>query len=213
MIAFARGAWIGLRKVRIPAAVNTASNAAVNFVSRSRSRNLVRWAGGRGAIEQVHLEEVGGQDRCGLAVQELRPRWPCPSGRGRDTRPTQDLPHCGRRQRQTQAGQLPVNAPVAPGRVLPSETQDQPPDVAVSGWPSRSRRVGRRRPPPPDDVAMPTQHRLRRDDHPQPHPAGPRDHPQQRRQQCPISPSHPRSGRSSMPLQNRELMAQQQDLR
>ena len=41
MIAFARGAWIGLRTILIPTAVNTASKAAGNWVSRSRSRNLL----------------------------------------------------------------------------------------------------------------------------------------------------------------------------
>ncbi len=37
MIAFARGARTGLRSIWMPAALNAASNAAVNFVSRSRS--------------------------------------------------------------------------------------------------------------------------------------------------------------------------------
>jgi hypothetical protein len=43
MVAFARGACGGLRRIRIRAAVNTASNAAVNFGSRSRSTNLTEW--------------------------------------------------------------------------------------------------------------------------------------------------------------------------
>ena len=41
-IAFARGARIGVLMIRTPIAVNTASNAAVNFVSRSRIRNSLR---------------------------------------------------------------------------------------------------------------------------------------------------------------------------
>ena len=39
-IAFARGAWTGVFTIRTPIAVNTASNAAVNFVSRSRIKNF-----------------------------------------------------------------------------------------------------------------------------------------------------------------------------
>lgn len=75
---------------------------------------------GRGAVEQVHVEEVDGQDRCGLAVTELRPRWPGASGRGRDAGPMQDFSDGGRRPRQTQAGELSVNAPVALGGVRSS---------------------------------------------------------------------------------------------
>ena len=41
-IAFARGACGGVRSTSIPAAVNTASKAAVNFASRSRMRNRSR---------------------------------------------------------------------------------------------------------------------------------------------------------------------------
>ena len=37
-IAFARGARIGVRMMRMSAPVNTASNAAVNLLSRSRIR-------------------------------------------------------------------------------------------------------------------------------------------------------------------------------
>jgi hypothetical protein len=39
-VAFARGASTGVLMMRTPVAVNTASNAAVNLVSRSRIRNL-----------------------------------------------------------------------------------------------------------------------------------------------------------------------------
>jgi hypothetical protein len=43
MIAFAPGARTGLTLVRVPAAANTASRVAVNFVSRSRRRNFTVW--------------------------------------------------------------------------------------------------------------------------------------------------------------------------
>ena len=38
-IAFARGAWTGVRMIRMSAPVNTASNGGVNLLSRSRIRN------------------------------------------------------------------------------------------------------------------------------------------------------------------------------
>ena len=38
-IAFARSAWTGVLRIRTPTAVKTASNAAVNLVSRSRITN------------------------------------------------------------------------------------------------------------------------------------------------------------------------------
>jgi hypothetical protein len=40
-IAFARGAWGGLVRIRTLSAAKTASNAAVNRESRSRSRNVM----------------------------------------------------------------------------------------------------------------------------------------------------------------------------
>ena len=51
---FARGAWTGVLTICTPIAVNTASNVAVNFVSRSRIKNfglsvrpsrLISWLG------------------------------------------------------------------------------------------------------------------------------------------------------------------------
>lgn len=39
-MAFARGAWTGAFTIRPPIAVNAASDAAVNFVSRSRIKNF-----------------------------------------------------------------------------------------------------------------------------------------------------------------------------
>jgi hypothetical protein len=44
-IAFARGAYTGVRTVRTPMAVNTALNAAVNLVSRSRIKPLAVYHG------------------------------------------------------------------------------------------------------------------------------------------------------------------------
>jgi len=49
---------------------------------------------GGGAVEQVDGEEVGGQDRLGLGVQELRPGWSSASGCWWDPRVGEYLPHC-----------------------------------------------------------------------------------------------------------------------
>ena len=54
-IAFARGARTGVRMMRMSAPVKTASNAAVNLLSRSRIRNRNRSA----SLAEVH-EQVAG---------------------------------------------------------------------------------------------------------------------------------------------------------
>lgn len=82
----------------------------------------------------------------------------------------------------------------------------------MGGGSSRSRPPGLRRPPPPDKVAVPAQHGFRRNDHQQPGPSGPWNHLHQRREQRSISLGHPRPGHM-LTLQDRELMAKQQDLR
>ena len=48
MIAFARGAWIGVLMIWMPSLANTASNKPVNFESRSRIKNWDPLRGRRG---------------------------------------------------------------------------------------------------------------------------------------------------------------------
>jgi hypothetical protein len=64
------------------------------------------------------VQEIGRQDPGGLRVQELLPCLAVPARRGIDTRGAQDLVDGRRRDGQAQLGQLAVNAPVVPERVL-----------------------------------------------------------------------------------------------
>jgi len=66
-----------------------------------------------GAVEQVNREEVARQDRVGLRTQELRPGRPGPPRRGAGAVGLEDLPDGRRRNRDSQAGQFPVDPAVA----------------------------------------------------------------------------------------------------
>ena len=59
------------------------------------------------------------------ACQERPPGLPGPPGCGIDARVLEDLPHRRRRDLVAQAGQLAVDAPVAPARVIPGHLQHQ----------------------------------------------------------------------------------------
>jgi hypothetical protein len=61
---------------------------------------------GGGAVEQVDGEEVGGQHRLSLGVQELRPGWPGASGCWCDPGVGQDPPHRRGRQPDAEHGEL-----------------------------------------------------------------------------------------------------------
>jgi hypothetical protein len=73
----------------------------------------------------VDVEEIHGQDRGGLPAQKRSPGLPGPPGRGIDARVLEDLPHRRRRHRVSQPGQLAVDAPVPPGRVILRHLQHQ----------------------------------------------------------------------------------------
>src|SRR4051794_24077106 len=64
-IAFARGARIGVRMIRMSAASKTASNAAVNLLSRSRIRNRNRSARSPRSISRLRACWVT-QAPCGV---------------------------------------------------------------------------------------------------------------------------------------------------
>ena len=75
----------------------------------------------------VDVEEVGREDRLRLSVQERPPGLPRPGGRRVDAGVLEDLPHRRRGQPVPKAGQLAVDAPVPPARVLPCHLQHQRP--------------------------------------------------------------------------------------
>jgi hypothetical protein len=81
----------------------------------------------------------------------------------------------------------------------------------VAGRPADLGAHGSGGPAAPDDVAVPAQHRVGGDQQPQ-HPAARFGyHAEQDREQCPVRPVQLRAARLP-PLQDRELVAQDQDL-
>ena len=85
----------------------------------------------------VDGEEVARDDPGSLGTQERRPRLRCSAGCGIDPRCLEDRPDRRRRDGDAEAGEFAVDAAVAPGRVLPSETDDRPTDL------ERGRMAGR----------------------------------------------------------------------
>jgi hypothetical protein len=126
---------MALRTILVPAAWKTASNEAVKFDPRSRTR--------------VSGEEVQRQDPLRLRPQELRPPRAVPARSRVDPCVPEDLPH--RRRRHPDAGrrQLAVDAAVAPRLILPGQSQHHRPDITAhrrtSGRPRRDSRAQRRR--------------------------------------------------------------------
>src|ERR1035438_5219820 len=166
---------------------------------------------GPGAVKQIGCEEVARQDRLGLGAQELRPGCRGSPRRRVDSGVLQDLPCRRRRYLHSEAGQLAVNPAVAPFGVLAGQPEDQGPDVPASGRPAGLAAAGLRRPAAAEDVAVPAQDRVRGDQEPEPPAARFGYHSEQSREQSPVRPVQVRAARL-MSLQDRELVAQDQDL-
>ena len=70
-------------------------------------------------------KQVAGQDSLGLGGQELPPGQPRTAWRRVDARPLEEQPHRARHQLVAEPDELPVDAAVAPRRVLGCQPQDQ----------------------------------------------------------------------------------------
>jgi hypothetical protein len=101
--------------------------------------------------------------------------------------------------------QLAVDAPVAPGRVLPGQPQHQPADLRRYSGSATLVRIG---PSAPDQLPMPPQQRGWLDK--QPTPVWARQQPRQSGQHRPVRPVDPRT--SDVASQHRDLVAQHQRL-
>ena len=82
----------------------------------------------------VDTEEVGGDQGVGLAADELAPGWSDAVWCGFASVVSEDLPHGGGGDAVSEAAEFAVDAPVASGRFLGVETQDETAgDVALEG--------------------------------------------------------------------------------
>ena len=135
------------------------------------------------------------------------------SGAGSIPACVEDLPHGGGGDLDAEDEEFAVDAPVAPGRVLPCQAQHQQADGADGARSARAPGAGSGRVAARQEVPVPAQHRVR--PHQQPEPA---EHVawepvQQGGQERPVGGGEPRPGRAQLPLQDRDLVAQRQDLR
>jgi hypothetical protein len=81
------------------------------------------------ALEQhrVGVEEVARQDPLGLGGQELPPGQPCTTWRRVDAGSVEEQPHGTWCDLVPESGELTVDAPITPRRVLGCQPQDQVP--------------------------------------------------------------------------------------
>jgi hypothetical protein len=76
---------------------------------------------------RVDMEQVARQDPLGLDGQELSPGQPRAAWRWIDACPVKEQPHRAWREPVTKPGELTVDTPIPPGRVLGCQPQDQVP--------------------------------------------------------------------------------------
>jgi hypothetical protein len=81
----------------------------------------------------VEVEEIGGDDAVGLGGEELPPGWAGALWCGVDAGSVQDLPDGGGCDLVSEAGEFTLDAPVAPGVILPGQAPDEFPDGRRSG--------------------------------------------------------------------------------
>ena len=103
----------------------------------------------------VEVEQVAGEDRVRLGLQELGPRWSGPPGRGVDAGVVQDGPDGGGADLVAEAGEFAVDASISPGGVLGGQADDQGAQAGGDGWSAGSGRLGG--PAAGDELAVPAQ--------------------------------------------------------
>ena len=155
----------------------------------------------------VHVEEIDGQHRRGLRVQELPPvRIGVPFRRGRDPQRLEDPADRGRADPMAELEQLALDPLVAPAVILAGEPPDQHGDLGADRRPSRPVRIG---PLAGGEAAVPAKHGTRGDQ-----PVGPQalgQEPDQRGEDRAVGPVQP--GPRSGAAQHGDLMPQHQQFR
>jgi tight adherence protein B len=101
----------------------------------------------------------------GLGAEELPPGHRRPCGRWFDAGPADDGPDGAGPDHGAEAAQLAVDAPVAPGRVLPGQPQHERPNLSRHSWAAMPVRVA---PTASDQIAVPAQQCFGPDEQPVP---------------------------------------------
>ena len=113
----------------------------------------------------VEVEQVAGQDRVRLRAQELAPGRSGATRCGIDPGCVEDRPDRGGADLVAEAGELAVDAPVAPGRVLGGQADDQGAQAGGDGGSTGPGGLGG--PAAGDELAVPAQDRGRGDEQPE----------------------------------------------
>src|SRR5262249_47039133 len=155
----------------------------------------------------VDAEDVAGDDARSLLAQECSPTRPAQAG-GR-SRPMAAQQCSDRRGRNTQAElrQFPLNALIAPPRVLARQPENQRPSGLAEGRAARPA-TGTEGPLPSDELAMPAEQSL--GGHQEGAPGLPWQMAARRGQEEAVAPTKPRS--VGLPAENLQLMAEHNDL-
>ena len=102
----------------------------------------------------VEVEQVAGEDRVRLGLQEFCPRRSGSLGRWVDACAVQDGPDGGGADLVAEAGELAVDASISPGGVLRGQANDQGTQAGGDGGSAGSGRLG---PAAGDELAVPAQ--------------------------------------------------------
>src|SRR5271165_4899726 len=158
------------------------------------------------------LEEVTGQQALGLGTQEIGPRGGTALGRRVDPGVVQDLPDGGSGDLYPEHQQLAVYPAIPPPGILADQPQHQDADRAHGARPTGVPGPGPAGVSARDHIAVPAEHGIWAHHQVQSVEHVSREPVQQRRQQRPITRGESHPARTELPLQDRELVAQREDL-
>ncbi|WP_200215896.1 hypothetical protein [Micromonospora coerulea] len=158
------------------------------------------------------LEEVAGEQGVGFAAEEVGPGGGRALGRGVDPSLVENFPHGGGGGLDPQDEQFGVDAAVTPAGVLPSQAQHQGAYGADGVWPARPFWPGIGSVAARGEVAVPAQHRVRAHQQLEPMEHAQRKPVQQDGEERSVAGGEPRPGLAQLSLEDRDLVAQRQDL-
>ena len=152
-------------------------------------------------------EEVAGDDPLRLGPEEVGPARSGPPRGGTRSRGSEQSPDRRRSDADPELAELASDPDAAPAGVLPRQPEDEFTDLGIDRRPSRPTgpAVG---PLAPHQLAVPSE-QGRWSDH-EGDPTVARDHPTRGREEDPVDDPEPRS--AGLPLEDPELMAEDQDL-
>ncbi len=175
-----RACWVVQRPSRVGAAAGEVDASAGEFEEEEHVE--------ASEPERLDGEEVAGDDRVGVGVQELAPAELGASARRRHAALPKDLGDRRRRDSLTDTCELTDDPLVAPAWVLARESQHELTDLCRDCGPARSR--SGTRPPSPYKLAVPTQQCVRLNE--ERRPARPAEKPAGRGKKHPVRLVQPR---------------------